>query len=364
MKAVGSLALDQIDLDRAEAAAREGLELSVEVETGGKLAASFRRILAVVAGVRGDNERADELLGESLVLSRKADDKLEMAEVLLNLGNNASLMSDDGRAKELYAEGIAVCREMGYARKLGDLLLSLGYQLLIEGEIERGEPLIEESAALFRQGGYKGHLEFALDNLGWAALLKGDPERAGTYYRESLTLCKELGNAMTAAEALEGLACVFVAEGAYERAARLFGSGEILRGEVGPLHTPADDALREPYLKDARARLDSATWEAAFVEGQAKGLDEAIDYALSARLPSTPPVPSPDTSRVRVATLTRREEEIADLVARGMTNRQIAAELTLSRHTVANHVARILSKLGVDSRSHITAWVVERRTMR
>ena len=109
---------------------------------------------------------------------------------------------------------------------------------------------------------------------------------------------------------------------------------------------------------------ENATWEAAFVEGQAKGLDEAIDYALSARLPSTPPVPSPDTSRVRVATLTRREEEIADLVARGMTNRQIAAELTLSRHTVANHVARILSELGVDSRSHITAWVVERRTRR
>jgi DNA-binding NarL/FixJ family response regulator len=49
-------------------------------------------------------------------------------------------------------------------------------------------------------------------------------------------------------------------------------------------------------------------------------------------------------------------------VARGLTNRQIAAQLSISKYTVANHVAKILKKLELGSRSQVTAWVLERRT--
>jgi DNA-binding CsgD family transcriptional regulator len=60
--------------------------------------------------------------------------------------------------------------------------------------------------------------------------------------------------------------------------------------------------------------------------------------------------------------LTPREEEVAALVARGLTNRQIASALSISEHTAANHIAKILRRLGISSRSQITAWVAERRT--
>jgi DNA-binding CsgD family transcriptional regulator len=53
--------------------------------------------------------------------------------------------------------------------------------------------------------------------------------------------------------------------------------------------------------------------------------------------------------------LTRREKEVAALVARDLTNRQIAKELVLSERTVANHVANILKKLGLHSREHVVA---------
>jgi DNA-binding NarL/FixJ family response regulator len=66
---------------------------------------------------------------------------------------------------------------------------------------------------------------------------------------------------------------------------------------------------------------------------------------------------------MQLADLTRREGEVAVLVARGLTNRQIASELSTSEHTVANHVARILRKLEFDSRSQITAWVIQQRTL-
>jgi DNA-binding NarL/FixJ family response regulator len=55
--------------------------------------------------------------------------------------------------------------------------------------------------------------------------------------------------------------------------------------------------------------------------------------------------------------LTPREWEVAQLVAQGWTNRQIAVALSLSERTAQNHVQHILTKLGLANRSQITAWV-------
>jgi DNA-binding NarL/FixJ family response regulator len=88
-------------------------------------------------------------------------------------------------------------------------------------------------------------------------------------------------------------------------------------------------------------------------------LEEAVEYALSeddssmiaSRAPEqTSATPSPSA-------LTRREREVAKLVARGLTNRQIAEELVLSGRTVENHVSNILKKLHLSSRTEVAAWV-------
>jgi DNA-binding CsgD family transcriptional regulator len=64
--------------------------------------------------------------------------------------------------------------------------------------------------------------------------------------------------------------------------------------------------------------------------------------------------------RTGTGPLTAREREVADLVALGRSNREIAAQLVLSDRTVGNHVQHILTKLGFTNRSQITAWVVAR----
>jgi DNA-binding CsgD family transcriptional regulator len=236
-------------------------------------------------------------------------------------------------------------------RTLGRLLFSVGYVLLLEGDYERGATLNEEAAALYRERGYKGGLEFVLDNLGWAALLQGDPKRARSYYRESLMLCKELGDKWTASESLDGLACIAGVRGEAERAAKLFGVAEALREAVGSQHMPEEDAWREPYLAASRARLDEASWRAAWAQGRAMSVEQAIDYALSELKPLTPLSPESERpSSDESPTLTPREEEVAVLVTHGLTNRQIASELVLSMHTVHHHVTNILKKLNLDSR--------------
>ena len=88
--------------------------------------------------------------------------------------------------------------------------------------------------------------------------------------------------------------------------------------------------------------------------------EEAVEYALSEEETATPVPPAPDRPPADApSALTRREKEIATLVAQGMTNRQIATELSISEHTAATHIAKILKKLGLQSRAQIGFWLAE-----
>jgi DNA-binding NarL/FixJ family response regulator len=70
--------------------------------------------------------------------------------------------------------------------------------------------------------------------------------------------------------------------------------------------------------------------------------------------------PGVDATRPEVQ-LTKREHQVAELVARGLSNATVARELYLSPATVATHISHVLEKLGFSSRVEIAAWIVERR---
>jgi non-specific serine/threonine protein kinase len=58
--------------------------------------------------------------------------------------------------------------------------------------------------------------------------------------------------------------------------------------------------------------------------------------------------------------MTRREEQVALLIARGLSNRQISETLMISERTADSHVEHILTKLGFASRAQIAAWIATR----
>ena len=358
---VGWLASEQRDIDRVQAAAEEGLELSEEAGIGGVILADFKNLLGEAAWLRGDYERAAELFEESLGLHREARNNRGVVWSVCSLAVVSGERGDYERAKELYEEGIALSRKMGGALPLGDLLISAGYVYLLEGDHERATALNEEAAELYRKRGSRGGLRYALDNLGWAALVREDHERARALHEESLVLCKEIGDKFIGSASLEGLACSAASRGEAQRAARLFGVAQALREAVGYHQMPRERALGEPYLDAARSRLSEAEWEVEFAEGRNMGLEEAIEYAFSEEGTTTPVPPAADRpSANATSALTRREKEIAALVARDLTNRQIAKELVVSERTVENHVANILKKLGLHSREQVAASMTER----
>jgi non-specific serine/threonine protein kinase len=205
--------------------------------------------------------------------------------------------------------------------------------------------------------------------VGWVGLLTvfklDEHDLAEGFLKESLTLNREIGSWEYFAYSLEGLAGLAGAKAQGGRAARLWGAAEALRKSIGAPLSSEGRQYFERSMVATRAQLGEAAWEAAFAQGMAMSAEEAAEYVLSEDDSSMIASPTPEqtsTTAPRPSTLTRREQEVAKLVARGLTNRQIAKELVLSERTVENHVSNILKKLKLSSRYEVAAWVEAQRS--
>jgi DNA-binding NarL/FixJ family response regulator len=163
-------------------------------------------------------------------------------------------------------------------------------------------------------------------------------------------------------ETLEGFARLAAAEDQPERALRLAGAAAALREAMGTPLPPFWAADLERSLEPARQALSAEAWAAAWAAGRAMPLAHAVTEALAIELPvaAAPPGPTHNLALDQAESLTARELEVAALVARGLTNRQIAAALSIAERTVGTHLTNILGKLGFTSRSQVAVWAVER----
>jgi predicted ATPase/class 3 adenylate cyclase/DNA-binding CsgD family transcriptional regulator len=344
----------QNDFRRAEACHEEALALYEELGDQARVAESLAH-LGWMAEFRGDAARATTLFEKSLTAARESGNPRPIPSALNGLAYIAFESEALERAQRLWGKALALNREQGNALEVATVLNSMGYTELARGNQERATELLEESLPLNRELGNKHGVAHCLMALGIAATLRGEPERATALLKEGLVIDVELGSKADIAETLEGLAAATGALGEHVRAARLWGMAGALREAIDVPWWTAERLLHEPQLVAARSRMDQTSWETAFAEGRNMGLKEAVEYALSEEDSATLSTTAPEQSSAEESppALTRREEEVAFLVARGLTNRQIASELSISEHTAATHVGKILKKLRLSSRSQL-----------
>ncbi|HEX5505900.1 MAG TPA: protein kinase, partial [Thermomicrobiales bacterium] len=235
---------------------------------------------STLARYQGDLGPGIAFLRESLELSRGLGDKRGIAFGLNGLAFLAHHQGDLARARALLEEALALFEARGDTFGRALILTNLGLVARSEGNIAEAVALQERSLALSRELGERWGWGMALTRLGMATLLQGDAARARTFLREALTLYRELGDPRATAECLEGLAGVAGAQGSPARAARLFGAAAALRADLG---VPMPSFIRryyEHFLAAARAHADEAAFAAAWAEGEALPLAEAITYAL------------------------------------------------------------------------------------
>jgi non-specific serine/threonine protein kinase len=178
------------------------------------------------------------------------------------------------------------------------------------------------------------------------------------YFRRCLALAEQRQDRSMIALCLAGLAGAARALARPQHAARLFGAAESLREAAGVRIDLADREPHERNVSETRRALSDDAFRTAWDAGREMALDQAL--AEARRVDSTAPPERSPTGRAGL--LSRREREVAVLVARGYTNRQIAEELTIAERTVGTHVEHIMAKLRCHARAQIAAWVVEHGT--
>ncbi|MBF6172215.1 LuxR C-terminal-related transcriptional regulator [Nocardia blacklockiae] len=186
----------------------------------------------------------------------------------------------------------------------------------------------------------------------------GDQDAATTHLRQAVERFARLDRCVWLASAFDGLAWTAAARAEMERAATLLGAAETRQRSAVRLADTLVGAVGEKTSARVRESLGEKRFRAAFDRGAALPLAAAVDYALD-RTPAPPPtaparraVPDPAAADV----LTRREKDVARLVADGHSNKSIAAELVISVRTAETHVEHILTKLGFTSRTQIVGW--------
>jgi predicted ATPase/DNA-binding SARP family transcriptional activator/DNA-binding CsgD family transcriptional regulator len=368
LEGLGYLVQAQGDFERARATYTELLELSRKLGDRGNVATALNS-LAALAVTGGDNERASALLEENLSVLRELEEEgnseatLKRFHALTLQGALVVYRGEYVRGVTLWEESLALARQVGDSHRVAQALTNLGYAALLQGDYGRAAMLCEEALALAHEHGHAELQSEAQVNLGLAARNQGDLERANATFKEAIIVSRKAEKIPSVINALEGVAGLAGATGEDARAARLWGAAQRTR-EVTSIALPSlERELHTPYLAAAHSRLGEAKWEAGFVEGQKMTFEEAVEYALSKEGPNLFTAPSAERVPAdgAVSSLTHREREVATLVARGLTNRQIAQELSISERTAANHVAKILRKLGLQSRAQVASWETESR---
>jgi non-specific serine/threonine protein kinase len=223
-----------------------------------------------------------------------------------------------------------------------------------ERDFERARPRYEESLALLRELGAVRDIPATLHNLAYVHLHQGDAERALSLFQESLNAQHALDNKAGVVEGLLGIAALLAVAGPASESVRLYGAA--IGGSDAASLWPGEKIEYEHFIGLARTKMSDEAFQVEQARGRALSLGQAVEYALNLSLPLTEPAVE---DKAAAQELTSREREIAVLIARGMSNGEIASELVLSKRTVEKHIANILSKLGFANRAQIVRWAIE-----
>jgi predicted ATPase/class 3 adenylate cyclase len=240
----------------------------------------------MLAWRRGDYGRTMILFEESLALARELGDQKGIVGALYGLGLVPMIRGDFDAATARLEESLVVSRNLEDKWSMALTLAQMGVVARRKGDYAKAVALCEESLAMFRAIGAKTRIAYSLRLTGHAVRLQGDLERAEGLYRESLALFGETRDKWIATECIEGLALIASAQGHFEQAARLFGADDAARETFGITMPRPERGDHERLGATAREGLGDAAFTAAWAEGQAMTLEQAIEYALGCAGPA------------------------------------------------------------------------------
>ncbi|MFI7664680.1 protein kinase [Nocardia sp. NPDC049526] len=305
-----------------------------------------------MASMQRDLQSAAVFLDEARALTEQDPTPLNQALIAKAEGTLALYRNEPAHAISCFERAVEVFSSNPRGHLHVASLVLLGWAHALQGDKRRAIEYHEQILSITEAGGESLFRSAALGAKGIAVLQQGERSDAHQLLQESLRVSRSARTPLVTAIDLEGLAWI-AADRDGERAAVLMGAVENLLRSASSfsIYFPELSRSHDECERTARRALGDRGFDAAFRRGQVMGMNAAVAYALG-----EPTTASPRASEL---TLTKREQQVADLVAQGLTNRQIAAKLVISQRTADGHVEHILSKLGFTSRAQIAAWIVD-----
>jgi len=362
------------DPAEAERGAQEAL--SVCVAAGDSFwTATTLNLLAEAALHLGRPDEAAARATEALELAREAGDPFNEGYALGSLATAAGLRLNLRDAEKFGLAALAVMRRIDQQWGVARTIIGLGDLARLRSEPDVARRYYTEALPAFREINARPEIARTLAGLARLALEQQDPSAAREFIGESLVLSHSTGSRIGVARGLEAFAQLSLAQEEAAHAVRLIAAAASLRDTAGL--RPLPGARIGQYLT-AAGPLGEAAVSRLWEEGAAMTPDQAVALALSGPGAGAAGGPAADAAAGGRAglggggagavaglplpnQLTSRERQIIELIAAGLSNRQIAEELVIAPATAARHVANILAKLGFSSRSQIAAWAKSAR---
>jgi DNA-binding CsgD family transcriptional regulator len=344
------ICFEQGDPVTAAPYAQAGLEAVTAVGDRG-LTVHALTLLGQLALLRGDPERAAGLMAEAVRIAHLTGVLYHVGWALHAAAECAEERGRFAEAEQLFRQALSFRQRLNIPFVAATTLRGLGRLAVQRGDPALAADFFDQARTLYEQTGAQAQLIACLTESGRLAVRTGDLSTARNQLRGSLRTARDLGRRGDVANALDGFAELAAAEGAPRRARVLSGAAAGLRRRQGVVDQPGS-----PPSADDADDADAA-------EGAAMAIEEAVAFALAPE--PGPAVGERGAGRRTVAVaappslLSAREHEVARLLAQGLTNRGVAERLFISPGTVARHVANILAKLGLSSRTQVAVWVAE-----
>jgi predicted ATPase/DNA-binding CsgD family transcriptional regulator len=317
----------------------------------------------VLAVQQSDFAAGAPLLARATELAAASGDENLTAHVTNARGMLAFYSGDLDTAQAEFETALDVYERTGFSDPTTLVIYSrLASVCLLTSELDRAVKLTEECVRHCDRLGEQWARGTALWTRGVARWMSGDNAAAIADALACLKIKERLGDLHTIAMSFDLLLLCLVATGDHERGAVLHGASESLWALLN-----APELMGPAYAEIVRSTVDaarSALGDERFAELAGLGRAMPLTAALAVARGEAPAGPSDDAGPgAEVKPLTRREKEIAGLVAGGLGNREIAERLFLSKRTVDSHLEHIFAKLGFSSRTQLANWVMENDTL-
>jgi predicted ATPase/DNA-binding CsgD family transcriptional regulator len=309
--------------------------------------------LALFTSLRGEFQRGGELLAESIALYEQADDLPGQVRALSILGYWRANDSDpEGSAEALDRAMLLAGRARDrYAAAYARLMAGMAASSMADRTLARA--YATQSVELFGEiGDYRG-ASYAQCVVADCLSGEGVPAEALAILRTCVGVFEELLDRWGLLVSTGSAALTHAARGDWRQTAFALGVADGLGERIGGHLFPAVQAAIDAISAKTAAELGSSATPPREA-GRTVARGDCIAAALGLS-------PEPGPSEQQDHSLTKREHEVTELIADGLTNRQIAERLFIAQRTVDTHVGHILAKLGCNNRSQAAVLVGGRR---